>query len=193
MKHLKTYESYNDQEMINEGVISTILKYVIGIPLGIFMLGVLNFFDPRKLEILWKPLLNVYENADILIDTLENIHFNKPDITDTERSKILDKINELKKMKKKQPTLDLYKKELLKTVKWANIRNRDYLKEQVTKYQPLKMKSGEVIEEIKKIYKLVNENDIIGDVRQPNSRWSEIYQHDRGFQQEIDEFDDDQL
>lgn len=164
MKHIKTFESYNGQniEPVNEEFIGKFLKMVIATPIALI---ILQFLDPRKVKDMILPqLLDIYGNIDVLIDTLENIHFNKSDITDVEAKKILDKINSLKKVKKKYPTLEDYKKAVCKWAPFLNFKNRNYLKSEIMRYEPKKMDAHQVIQEIKKVYSLVKRDDIIGEV-----------------------------
>ena len=165
MKHIKTFESFNDENMepVNEEFIGKILKGIMKIPVAALSIIVMQFLDPRKIKDKILPqLLDIYSNIDILIDTLENIHFNKNDITDVESKKILEKINALKKVKKKYPTLDDYKKAICKWAPVLNFKNRNYLKSEIMKYEPEKMSANEVVTELKKVYALITKQDIIG-------------------------------
>lgn len=166
MKHLKTFESFYSEESINEEVsVKDIIKTTLQLPLYAFAFIILQFINPRKLkESMFPQLFDVYHNLDVLIDTLENIHFNNPDITDVESKKILAKINKLKEVKAKYPTLDDYKKQICKWTPFFNFKNRKYLKEQIMKYEPMKMSATNVLKEIGKVYSLVKREDIIGDV-----------------------------
>ena len=165
MKHIKTFESYNSEnvEPINEEFIGKILKGIIKLPAAALALIIMQFLDPRKVKDMVLPkLIDIYASIDVLIDTLENIHFNKTDITDVEAKKILDKINSLKKVKKKYPTLEDYKKAVCKWTPFLNFKNRNYLKSEIMKYQPEKMSADQVIKELEKVYKLITREDIIG-------------------------------
>jgi cell shape-determining protein MreC len=159
MKHLKTYESF-EYEMINEEIdIWEAVKTIIRLPL-IFILSIgLNFADPRFVIKLAYPLLNVYHNLKSLIMTLESI-LKQGDVTDTERKKIEKRLEELKKVKEKSPTLDDYKKRLARTMSVLNIRNRNYLKDKIMGYNPENMSKNELADEIKKVYKLIRNADI---------------------------------
>ena len=164
MKHIKTFESYSPDEALNEEFIGKILKTILAIPITVIAFTVTQFLDPRKLKDQVLPqLLDIYANLDVLIDTLENIHFNKTDITDVEAKAIMSKINALKKIKSKWPTLEVYKKEVGKKIGYLNIKNRKYLADQAMQYEPKKMSAEQVLKEIKKVYKLVGEDDIIGE------------------------------
>lgn len=165
MKHLKTFESYSPDESLNEEFIGKIIKSILGVPVAAIGLTVMQFMDPRKLkEQILPQFLDIYSNLDVLIDTLENIHFNNKDITDVESEDILKKLNKLKKIKIKYPTLDEYKKKVCKVMPLFNIRNRKYLCDQVMQYEPKKMNASEVMKEIGKVYKEIKRDDIIGDV-----------------------------
>jgi len=171
MKHIKTFESYSPDESINEEFIGKILKSILSIPLVAIAFTVTQFMDPRKLKDQFLPqLLDIYGNLDILIDTLENIHFNKTDITDVESKAIVAKINALKKIKNKWPTLESYKKEVGKKIGYFNIKNRKYLADQAMQYEPKKMSAEQVLKEIQKVYKMSSEGDIIGDTARPVRR-----------------------
>lgn len=182
MKHIKTFESYSPDESLNEEFIGKIIKTILTIPLAAIAFTVTQFLDPRKLKDQFLPqLIDIYGNLDILIDTLENIHFNKTDITDVESKAIVSKINALKKIKNKWPTLESYKKEVGKKVGYMNIKNRKYLADQAMQYEPKKMNADQVLKEIKKVYKLVNQSDIIGEVT-PSERdrpWAERFNFPR--------------
>ncbi len=175
MKHLKKFESYSASESINEEFIGKILKTILSIPITVIAFTVTQFLDPRKVkEQVLPQLLDIYANLDVLIDTLENIHFNKTDITDVESKVIMSKINSLKKIKTKWPTLEVYKRRVGKSIGYLNIKNRKYLADQAMQYEPKKMNAEQVLKEIKKVYKLVGSDDIIGEVV-PNERdqpWS---------------------
>lgn len=182
MKHLKTFESYSSGESLNEEFIGKILKSILSVPLIVIAFTVSQFLDPRKLKDQYLPqLLDIYGNLDILIDTLENIHFNKSDITDVESKAIIAKINALKKIKTKWPTLEAYKKVVGKKIGYTNIKNRKYLADQAMQYEPKKMNADQVLKEIRKVYKMSASGDIIGDVAtKPVSRWSDIGNMERG-------------
>lgn len=45
-----------------------------------------------------------------------------------------------------------------------NIKNRKYLCDQVMQYEPQKMDADQVLKQIRKVYKMVERSDIIGDV-----------------------------
>jgi hypothetical protein len=159
MKHLKTYESF-EYEMINEELdLWKIFKTIISLPLFFITSIGLNFADPRFIIKLAYPLLNVYHNLKSLIMTLENILENG-DITDTEKIKIKKRLEELKKVKEKNPTLDDYKKRLARTMSVLNIRNRNYLKDKIMEYNPKDMSKIELVDEIKKVYKIIRTSDI---------------------------------
>lgn len=178
MKHIKTFESYSPDEALNEEFIGKILKTILAIPVTVIAFAVTQFLDPRKIKDQILPqLLDIYANLDVLIDTLENIHFNKSDITDVESKAIMAKINALKKIKKKWPTIEDYKKEVGKKAGYLNLKNRKYLADQAMQYEPKKMNADQVLKEIQKVYKLVSSNDIIGEV-QPSERdrpWGERF------------------
>lgn len=178
MRHIKTFESYSDAEVVNEEFIGKLIKSIINIPTYAITLIILQFMDPRKIKDMMVPkLIDVYANIDVLIDTLENIHFNKTDITDVESKRILEKLNKLKEVKAKYPTLELYKKQVAKYAKYINIRNRKYLVDQIMQYEPKKMNAREVLRELQTVYKLASKNDVIGDVEQdPQDRpWAERF------------------
>lgn len=167
MKHIETFESFSSKEVekIDEGLMKSVLNIVLGIPLAVIAFTITQFMDPRKVKAAcFDGILNIYGNIDILIDTLENIHFNKADITDVEAKNILDKINSLKKVKKKYPTIDDYKKAICRWAPFINFKNRKYIKDQIMAHDPKKLTAEEVLKEIKKVYKLANREDIIGDV-----------------------------
>jgi len=159
MKHLKTYESF-DYEKINEELqVWETIKTILQLPL-IFITAIgLNFANPRFVIKLAYPLLNVYHNLKSLIMTLENILANG-DVTDTEKKKIKKRLEELKRVKEKNPTLDDYKKRLARTMSILNIKNRNYLKEKIMAYDPEPMTISELVSEIKKVYKIANRSDI---------------------------------
>ena len=166
MKHIKKFESYSSEEKLNEEFIGRIIKYILSVPIAALAFIVMQFMDPRKLKDMMLPkLIDIYDNIDILIDTLENIHFNKTDITDDESKAILEKLNNLKKVKRKWPTLELYKKNLCKYTSIINFKNRKYLRDQIEQYIPKKMTSEKVLEEIQKVYKMSTSSDIIGETR----------------------------
>lgn len=177
MKHIKTFESYSPDEALNEEFIGKILKTILAIPITVIAFTVTQFLDPRKLKDQVLPqLLDIYANLDVLIDTLENIHFNKTDITDVEAKAIMSKINALKKIKSKWPTLEVYKKEVGKKIGYLNIKNRKYLADQAMQYEPKKMSAEQVLKEIKKVYKLVGEDDIIGEApRERDLPWGDRF------------------
>lgn len=174
MKHIKTFESYSADEKVNEEFIGKLIKAIIGLPLAALSFIVVQFLDARKFADQSLPqLLDIYANLDVLIDTLENIHFNK-DVTDVEQKDILDKLNMLKNVKKKYPTIEEYKKVIGKRLGYFNLRNRKYIKNRVMEYEPKKMTADEVIRYIKKVYKLAVEEDIIGEVKPPMT-WEERF------------------
>ena len=177
MKHIKTFESYSPDESLNEEFIGKILKTILTIPITVIAFAVTQFLDPRKVKDQVLPqLLDIYANLDVLIDTLENIHFNKTDITDVEAKAIMSKINALKKIKNKWPTLEAYKKEVGKKIGYLNIKNRKYLADQAMQYEPKKMSAEQVLKEIKKVYKLVGEDDIIGEApRERDLPWGDRF------------------
>lgn len=159
MKYLKTYESF-EYEMINEEIdIWKIFKRIISLPLYFITTIGLNFTDPRFIIKLAYPLLNVYHNLKSLILSLENILENG-DITDTEKLKIKKRLKELKKVKEENPTLNDYKKRIARTLSVLNIRNRNYLKDKIMEYNPKNMNRIELVDEIKKVYKIVKTTDI---------------------------------
>lgn len=66
-------------------MISRNYQTILAIPVAVIAFAVTQFLDPRKIKDQILPqLLDIYANLDVLIDTLENIHFNKSDITDVE-------------------------------------------------------------------------------------------------------------
>jgi hypothetical protein len=167
MKYVKTFESYfsNNEEIINEEFIGKVIKSILSIPLSIIAFTVTQFIDPRKIkENVLPNLLNIYVNLDVLIDTLENIHFNKNDITSKESKDIIEKINAFKRIKSKFPTLEMYKKAIGKSIGFFNIRNRKYLANQAMEYTPIKMNVDQILNEIRKVYKMTSKDDIIGEV-----------------------------
>ena len=82
-----------------------------------------------------KDLLDLYHNIDRVIAILERLS-NNIDITDVDKKKINKRIKELKKVKEKYPTLDDYKKVATKKATILNLKNRNYLKNQILNYQP---------------------------------------------------------
>ena len=181
MKHIETFESFSTKEVekIDEGLIKNILMFpinlIIGVPLAAIILITTQFLNPRHLKgALVDSYIDIYDNIDILIDTLENIHFNKADITDVESRKILKRLNELKKVKQKWPTLDDYKKNLSKYLPYLNIKNRGYLKDQIMKYEPKKLTAEQVLKEIQKVYKLATQDDIIGEPAARDVNWRDM-------------------
>jgi hypothetical protein len=165
MKHIKTFESHST-ELINEELdVKKLLKEILIFPLVPLFLVITNLMNPRTLLKGHLPIFfDIYQNSDVLIDTLENIYFNG-DVTDVEKKKVMKRINALKKIKNKYPTLEIYKQKSLKTLKILNIRNKSYIEEEVMKYQPKQMRASEVLKEIQKVYKLVKSEQIVGDVK----------------------------
>jgi cell shape-determining protein MreC len=159
MKHLKTYESFEYEKINEELEIWETIKGIIKLPL-IFLISIgLNFANPRFVIKLAYPLLDVYHNLKSLIMTFENILKNG-DVTDTERKKIEKRLEELRKVKQKNPTLDDYKKRLARTMSILNIKNRNYLKEKIMDYQPKDMSISELVSQIKKVYAIATREDI---------------------------------
>lgn len=159
MKHLKTYESFEYEKINEELRIWEAIKDIIKLPLIILISIGLNFANPRFVIKLAYPLLDVYHNLKSLIMTFENILKNG-DVTDTERKKIEKRLEELRKVKQKNPTLDDYKKKLTRTMSILNIKNRNYLKEKIMDYQPEDMSISELVSQIKKVYAIATREDI---------------------------------
>lgn len=159
MKHLKTYESFEYEKINEELRIWETIKDIIKLPL-VFLISIgLNFANPRFVIKLAYPLLDVYYNLKSLIMTFENILKNG-DVTDTERKKIEKRLEELRKVKQKNPTLDDYKKRLARTMAILNIKNRNYLKEKIMDYKPKDMSITELVSQIKKVYAIAKREDI---------------------------------
>lgn len=164
MKNIKTFESYSSDKSINEEYVGKLIRSILSLPLLAISFTITQFFDPRKLKNQVLPqLLDIYANLDTLIDTLENIHFNRTDITDVESKAIIAKLNALKKIKKKWPTIESYKKEVGNRIGYMNIRNRKYLADQAMNYEPKKMSAEQVLKEIRKVYLLGTKDDIISE------------------------------
>lgn len=163
MKHLKTFESFSySEEPINEEFIGGIIKSILSIPFGIFALITLQFIGGRTMsKTIEKSLLDVYSNIDKLIDTLRGLSDN-PNITDVEKKKINKRLKELIKVKKKNPTLDDYKRRLIKRTPLMNFKNRNYLRNQIESYEPREMSVYEIIETLKKFYKEISRTDVPG-------------------------------
>lgn len=148
MKHLKTYESFEYEKINEELKIWETIKDIIKLPL-VFLISIgLNFANPRFVIKLAYPLLDVYHNLKSLIMTFENILKNG-DVTDTERKKIEKRLEELRKVKQKNPTMSI-----------LNIKNRNYLKEKIMDYQPKDMSISELVSQIKKVYAIATREDI---------------------------------
>ena len=168
MKHLKTFESYsnNDAEMVNEEFIGGLLKTILSIPIGIIVFAISQFVSGKTIsDILKKNLLDVYYNIDRLISILERLS-NNTNITDVDKKKINKRIKELKKVKRKYPTLDDYKKKAIRTGSLYNFKNRNYLKNQVMDYQPRVLDDYQIVELLKKIYSDITRSDVRGDDQQ---------------------------
>jgi hypothetical protein len=163
MKNIKTFESFQDDK-VNEGL-GTILKSILLFPVSLIAAIGMQFVDGRIISRTIKErLLNIYANIDTLISTLENL-LTLSDVTDTEKRKILTRLKELKKVKEKYPTFEVYKAKLSKHVPLYNFKNREYLRNQIWEYEPIQMNASEVVSELRKVYTLIKRNNVVGDVR----------------------------
>ena len=164
MRHLKTFESYSysNDESINEEFIGGLLKSILSIQVAVLTVLGVQFLSGRLIYAAVKnDLLDVYSNIDVLIDLLERLSLRR-DITDVEMKKINKRLKELKKIKDKYPTLDDYKKRVYKTALLLNIKNKNYLKNQIMDYEPRVLSAHEVLEKLRKIYKEANASDVGG-------------------------------
>jgi hypothetical protein len=160
MKHLKTFESYSNDEMVNEEFVGNLLKTILSIPISFLAILALQFVPGRMMnEVMKNNLLNLYSNIDRIISILERLS-NSIDVTDVEKRKINDKIKELKKVKEKYPTLDDYKKFVIKKATILNLKNRKYLRNQILNYQPRILSEDGLVDLIKKTYKHATRSDV---------------------------------
>lgn len=167
MKHLKTFESYSNDEMVNEEFIGGLLKTILSIPISFLAILALQFASGRLIsDAMKKDLLDVYSNIDRIIAILERLS-NNIDITDVDKNQINKRIKELKKVKEKYPTLDDYKKTVIRKATILNFKNRNYLKNQVLNYQPRTLNDSELVDLIKKVYKQATRSDVREPGQQP--------------------------
>jgi hypothetical protein len=167
MKHLKTFESYSNDEMVNEEFIGGLLKTILSIPISFLAILALQFAPGRLIsDAMKKNLLDVYSNIDRIIAILERLS-NNIDITDVDKNKINKRIKELKKVKERYPTLDDYKKTVIRKATILNFKNRNYLKNQVLNYQPRTLNDSELVDLIKKVYKQATGSDVREPGQQP--------------------------
>ena len=163
MKNIKKFESFTQVEEVNESL-GGIVKSILSIPVTILAVLTAQLVDGRTIsKVIKERLLNIYANIDTLITTLENI-LRKRDITDVERKKVISKLKELKKVKEKYPTLQIYKQFLNKKVPLYNFKNRDYLRTQIWDYEPRQMSALQIVAELTKVYKFIERGDVTGEV-----------------------------
>lgn len=163
MKNIKTFESFSEGEEVNESI-GGIVKSILSFPVTILALLTMQFFGGRTIsKVIKERLLDIYANIDTLITTLENIS-RKRDITDVERRKVISKLKDLKKVKEKYPTLQIYKQEVSKKAPLYNFKNRDYLRTQIWDYEPRQMSAMQVVTELTKVYALIERRDVTGEV-----------------------------
>jgi hypothetical protein len=159
MKNLKTFESFNNDnsEQLNEGVIRDTIGKVLSIPIYLLSLLALQTIVPAKLikDRIFTKLLDIYFNLDKLIIVLENA-INDINITDREKYDIKKKLKNLKGIKEKYNTLEDYKKQLCKMAPIMDIRNKEYLRNQVIAYKPKEMLGYEVLRELEQVSKKID-------------------------------------
>jgi len=158
MEHLKNFEKFDNS--LNEGVktemAKILVKNILLLPLNILAFGIIQFLPPNIMLEQIQNNLNVYYNIDKILEILK-LALNDEDITDSQKSKVKYNIYNLEKVKRKYPTLEDYKKLAKKRSYIVNIRNIEYLKNQIDKYQPHDMSLFELIKIIKKISKIGSE------------------------------------
>lgn len=163
MKNIKTFESFSEGEEVNESL-GEIVKSILSFPTNVLALLTMQFFGGRTIsKVIKERLLDIYANIDTLVTTLENI-LRKRDITDVERRKVISKLKDLKKVKEKYPTLQIYKQNLSKKAPLLNFKNRDYLRTQIWDYEPRQMSAIQVVAELRKVYDLIERRDVTGEV-----------------------------
>ena len=160
MKHLKKFESYSSYEPINEEFVGKLLKSILSIPISALAILGVQFLSGKSIyDIAKRDMLDVYSNIDTLIDVLEGLS-NRRDVTDVDIKKINNRLSQLRKIKVKYPTLDDYKKKVYRVSVLLNIKNKNYLNNQIMDYQPRVLSVNELLDKLRKIYRDVNRTDV---------------------------------
>jgi hypothetical protein len=150
MKHLNNYEEFN--ESLLPGGASKMEK-ILNIPLipfNLLIFGLSQFLNGRFVnEILFENWLDIYTNIDVVrkeIDKLKN-----EDLTDSEQRKADKILKEIERCEKKYPTLEDFKKHLMKLVPLVNFKNKDFLKKKIETYESNELSYDKLYKILKKI------------------------------------------
>lgn len=153
MEHLKTFESFEYYEKVDESVaFETIKKYfkiILMSPLNLIALFALQFLPPKFSLDSLLDLIDLWNSRVRIMEILESC-FNDEDISDTAKSKIEYEIHRLKKFEKKWPTVDDYKKYLKKMCFLYNVRNVNYFRTNIDKHEARLLNDYELIRKLKK-------------------------------------------